>query len=144
MPRSGANLALLLLNGFRSLADAATKELERRGYPDVRPAHEFAMRGIAAGAGNASALGRRLGISKQAASKTIALLQERGYVTRDHDSSDARKKQLEITALGLQMLNEGEAIFEELRHAWEQQIGSARLKTLEVILTALVGAFPEA
>lgn len=102
------------------------------------------MRGIAAGAGNASALGRRLGISKQAASKTIALLQERGYVTRDHDSSDARKKQLEITALGLQMLNEGEAIFEELRHAWEQQIGSARLKTLEVILTALVGAFPEA
>src|SRR5258708_20602655 len=82
MSRSGADLALLLLGGFRSLVDATTAELARRGYEDVRPVHDFAMRAIAAGAGNASELGRRLSVSRQAAAKTIAALQHRGYVTR--------------------------------------------------------------
>src|ERR1700689_3870810 len=44
MSRSGADLALLLLGGFRSLVDAATAELGRRGYEDVRPVHDFALR----------------------------------------------------------------------------------------------------
>ena len=69
MSRSGADLALLLLGGFRSLVDGATAELARRGYEDVRPVHDFAMRAIAAGAGNASELGRRLSVSRQAAAK---------------------------------------------------------------------------
>src|ERR1700693_4964745 len=89
MSRSGADLALLLLGGFRSLVDTATAELARRGYEDVRPVHDFAMRAIAAGAGNAPELGRRLSVSKQAAAKTIAVLTERGYVTRDTDPRHA-------------------------------------------------------
>jgi hypothetical protein len=32
--RSGADLALLLLGGFRTLVDAAIVELARRGYED--------------------------------------------------------------------------------------------------------------
>ena len=91
MSRSGADLALLLLGGFRSLVDAATAELAVRGYEDVRPVHDFAMRAIAAGADNASELGRRLSVSKQAAAKTIAVLQERGYVAREADPLDARR-----------------------------------------------------
>ena len=70
MDRSGANLALLLLGAFRSLAQAATEQLAARGVEDFRPVHEFAMRAIAGGADNASELGRRLSVSKQA----IALL----------------------------------------------------------------------
>ena len=99
MSRSGADLALLLLGGFRSLVDTATAELAARGYEDVRPVHDFAMRAIASGADNASELGRRLSVSKQAAAKTIAVLQERGYVTRDTDPRDGRRKRLQVTAL---------------------------------------------
>ena len=87
MSRSGADLALLLLAGFRSLVDAAIVELAARGYEDVRPVHDFAMRAIASGADNASELGRRLSVSKQAAAKTIAVLQERGYVARGQTPS---------------------------------------------------------
>src|ERR1700693_3013024 len=94
MSRSGADLALLLLGGFRSLVDGAIVELARRGYEDVRPVHDFAMRAIAAGAGNASDLGRRLSVSKQAAANTIAVLQERGYVESDAPPLDARRKRL--------------------------------------------------
>jgi DNA-binding MarR family transcriptional regulator len=142
MSRSGADLALLLLGGFRTLVDAATAELARRGYEDVRPVHDFAMRAIAAGADSASELGRRLSISKQSAAKTIAVLQERGYVARETDPRDGRRKRLQVTALGFDVLRTGEAIFDELRVQWEQQIGASELETFETHLAALVGTLP--
>ena len=142
MSRSGADLALLLLGGFRTLVDGAIVELARRGYEDVRPVHDFTMRAIAAGADSASDLGRRLSISKQSAAKTIAVLQERGYVSRDPDPRDARRKRLQVTPLGVEVLRQGEAIFDELRVAWAEQIGAAELETLEGHLAALVGAVP--
>ena len=143
MSRSGADLALLLLGGFRSLVDAAIVELARCGYHDVRPVHDFAMRAIAAGADNASELGRRLSVSKQAAAKTITLLQERGYVARDADPQDARRKRLQVTNLGFEVLRKGEAIFDGLREQWERKIGAAQLASMETQLAALVGVSPE-
>ena len=142
MSRSGADLALLLLGGFRTLVDAAAAELAERGYEDVRPVHDFAMRAIAAGADSASELGRRLSITKQSAAKTIAVLQERGYVTRDTDPRDGRRKRLQVTALGFDVMRQGEAVFDQLRDQWAQQIGAAELDRIEDHLTALAGAQP--
>ncbi|OXM83347.1 MarR family transcriptional regulator [Paenibacillus rigui] len=114
-------------------------DLAARGYDDFRPVHDFAMRAIAAGADSASDLGRRMSVSKQAASKTIAVLLDRGYVSRDSDPDDARRKRLQVTPLGLDVLRQGEAIFDELREKWEQQIGVSELATLEARLTTLIG-----
>jgi DNA-binding MarR family transcriptional regulator len=122
--------------------DDATAELAHRGYEDVRPVHDFAMRAIAAGADNASGLARRLSVSKQAAAKTVSVLQERGYVAREADPVDARRKRLQVTALGFEVMREGEAIFDELRDKWKQQIGPDELERLESRLAALVGASP--
>ncbi len=142
MSRSGADLALLLLGGFRTLVDAAIAELAERGHEDVRPVHDFAMRAIAAGADSASELGRRLSITKQSAAKTIAVLQERGYVTRDTDPRDGRRKRLQVTARGFDVMRQGEAVFDELRDQWAQQIGAAELDRIEDHLAALAGAQP--
>ena len=142
MSRSGADLALLLLGGFRTLVDAATAELARRGHEDVRPVHDFAIRAIAAGADTASELGRRLSITKQSAARTIAVLQERGYVARETDPIDARRKRLQVTPRGLDMLRQGETIFDELRDRWARQIGMAELESFETQLQAMVGAQP--
>ena len=142
MSRSGADLALLLLGGFRTLVDAAIAELAERGHEDVRPVHDFAMRAIAAGADSASELARRLSITKQSAAKTIAVLQERGYVTRDTDPRDGRRKRLQVTALGFDVMRQGEEVFDELRDQWAQQIGAAELDRIEDHLTALAGAQP--
>jgi DNA-binding MarR family transcriptional regulator len=142
MSRSGADLALLLLGGFRSLVDSATAELARRGHEGVRPAHDFAMRAVAAGADNASELGRRLSVTKQAAAQTIAVLQERGYVTREADPLDARRKRLRVTPLGFEVMRQGEEIFEELRAQWERRIGPAELARFEDRLRELVGTEP--
>ncbi|MFK4808664.1 MarR family winged helix-turn-helix transcriptional regulator [Devosia sp. ZW T5_3] len=139
MSRKGADLALLLLGGFRQLADSAGVELLRRGYPELRPSQEFAMRAISGGVNNASELGRRLSISKQAAAKVVALLEERGYVARMDDTADSRRKLLTVTPLGHEVMRQGETIFEELRAAWAQKIGEPALDRLEQDLLVLVG-----
>jgi DNA-binding MarR family transcriptional regulator len=136
--RTGADLALLLLAGFRTLADQATAELAARGYEDVRPVHDFALRAILSGADSASALGRRLSVSKQAAAKTLFALEERRYVTREPDSTDRRRARIRVTDHGLAMLQEGETIFDELREQWEQQVGTASLSSLEETLRELL------
>jgi DNA-binding MarR family transcriptional regulator len=142
MSRSGADLALLLLGGFRVLVDDAVLELAARGYDDVRPVHDFAMRAIAAGADDASELARRLSVSKQAAAKTVAVLGERGYVTRGADPLDARRKPLQVTALGFEVMRVGEAVFDELRDKWKRKIGTKQLERLESDLATLVGTSP--
>jgi DNA-binding MarR family transcriptional regulator len=142
MSRSGPELALLLMGSYRKLVDAAVRELAVRGYDDVRPMHDFAMRAIASGADNASELGRRLSVSKQAAAKTVALLVDRGYIERGADPRDARRKRLEVTTLGWKVMREGEKIFDELRDRLEQQLGAEQLAELEAQLTAFVGDSP--
>lgn len=139
MPRTGADLALLLLGGYRALVDAATAELAAGGHGDFRPAHEFAMRAIAAGADGASELGRRTGVTKQAAAKTIAVLVERGYVATAPDATDRRRTRLEVTPLGREVLRRGEAALDGLRAQWSERLGPERFAALEADLATLVG-----
>jgi hypothetical protein len=44
--------------------------------------------------------------------------------------------------LGLQVMQTGEAIFDDLRQAWARQLGSAELETLETQLKSFVGGAP--
>lgn len=136
---SGAELALLLLGGFRTLAGRATAELARRGYDDVRPVHEFALRAIIAGSDSASALGRATSVTKQAAAKTIAILEERDYVTREPDPADGRRMRLRVTSRATAMLREGESIFDEMQEQWAQLVGRESYAAFTDTLRTLVG-----
>lgn len=139
MSRSGAELALLLLAGFRALVEHAQRELTDRGYPDHRPVHDFAMRAIASGADTAAELARRLQVSRQAAAKTITILQARGYVTTEDDPADRRRKRLVVTDRGFDLLRAGEAAITDMRRQWAVQIGEQRLNEFETLLAGLVG-----
>lgn len=139
MTRSGADLALLLLAGFRSLVDHAQQELAERGYPDHRPVHDFALRAIASGAETAAELARRLQVSRQAAAKTIATLESRGYVTAAADPTDGRRRRLLVTDRGFGLLREGEAVITEKRDRWAAEIGVEQLEEIEERLASLVG-----
>ena len=70
----GAQLALLLLGGFESLTARVIAELAEKGHPGVTATQEFALRAIDRGAADAAALGRELGVSRQAAAKMIEAL----------------------------------------------------------------------
>jgi DNA-binding MarR family transcriptional regulator len=142
MSRSGADLALLLLGGFRFMAEEATDRLAARGHPGVRPAHDFALRAVAAGAGSVSEVGRRTSVSKQAAAKTIAFLEENGYVLRSPDPHDGRRARLKVTDRGHSLMREGEAVFDELRAQWESLVGSERIANVQDALQRLLAGRP--
>jgi DNA-binding MarR family transcriptional regulator len=133
----GFELPLLLFGGFRSIIDELHAELARRGHPDLRPAHGFALQAIGLGGATASEAGRRLGISKQAAGKTIDRLEELGYVHRADDDQDRRRKLVRITPHGLDALATSAMIFEDIRSRWVGALGPARLSALEADLRAM-------
>lgn len=135
---------MLLLAGYRKLVDDVLAELARRGHPDARATHYFAMTAIAAGADNASELGRRLSVSKQAAAKTITVLLDHGYISREPDPRDPRRKRIEVTPQGAEVMREADAIFDEFRRQWEARLGARELAVLEAQLTEFAGASPEA
>ena len=137
----GFELPLLLFAGFRALIDDLHAELARRGHPDVRPAYGFAMQAIGMRGATASDIGRRLGVSKQAAGKTVDRLAGLGYVERVDDPADARRKLIRLTPRGLDSLGQAAQIFDDLRARWAEKLGAERLAVVESSLRTVV---PEA
>jgi DNA-binding MarR family transcriptional regulator len=136
--RYGFELPLLLFGGFRSIIDELHAELARRGHPHVRPAHGFALQAIGLGGATAAEAGRRLGISKQAAGKTIERLEELGYVHRAGDEQDRRRKLVRLTPRGVEVLALSAMIFDDIRSRWQDALGAPRLAALEEDLQTMV------
>jgi DNA-binding MarR family transcriptional regulator len=136
----GWMLPLLLFGGFRVLIDELHAELARQGHPDVRPVYGFAMQAIGADGATASEVGRRLGVSKQAAGKTIDRLVGLGYAERAPDAADARRKLVRLTPRGHDALARSAAVFEELRQRWAHTLGADRLRAIETDLRRVVPA----
>ena len=136
----GWELPLLLFAGFRSLIDRLHAELAERGHPDLRPVYGFAMQAVGVQGASASEVGRRLGVSKQAAGKTIDRLAAIGYVERVDDPRDGRSKLVRLTPRGIDSLRQSAEIFERLRADWVRQLGADRVRVIESSLRTVVPA----
>jgi len=122
----GVALPPLLFAGFRSLIDQLHAELAERGHADVPPAHGFAMQAIGVDGVTAGELGRRLGVSEQAAGKTVDRLAGMGYVDRADDESDGRRKLVRLPPRGIEVLRATSEILGELHGGWVAALGAAR------------------
>ena len=139
----GYELPLLLLAGFRSVIDEAHGELAARGHPGMRPAHGFALQAIGTFGATAVDVGRRLGVSKQAAGKTIDRLAELGYVTRaEVTGTDRRRKLVRLTERGTEALALSAEAFSRVRDRWASQVGQDRVAALEADLRAMTPGQP--
>jgi DNA-binding MarR family transcriptional regulator len=136
--RPGYELALLLIAGFRLLVDDLHAELDRRGFADTRPMHGFALQAIGRDGATTSELGRRLGITKQAAAKTATRLEDAGLIAREPDAADRRSRRLTITRRGERFLSASAEIFDALRARWVDALGADRVAGLEDDLEKMV------
>lgn len=134
----GFYLPLLLAGAFRTLIDRLHEELAQRGHGEARPMYGFTLQAIGPEGASVSELGRRLGVSKQAAAKTAAALEETGYLARRLDPEDGRAWVLVRTARGEEMLAVSAEIFEELHADWARQLGARRLSAMEEDLAKMV------
>ncbi|MBA0053245.1 MarR family transcriptional regulator [Streptomyces sp. AJS327] len=138
----GFELPLRLFLAFRVLIDELHAELARQGHPDARPLHGYALQAIGRDGTTAVELARRLGVSKQAAGKTVSALESRGYVERGTDPHDARRKTVRRTAHGDDCLRRSAIVFERLRADWAAELGAERLSALEADLRRMTPAEP--
>lgn len=136
--RSGHELPLLLAAAFRASIDGLHEVLAVRGHPDVRPVHGFALQALGDDGATTADLGRRLGVTKQAAAKTVARLRELGYVERAPDADDARAMLVRPTARGRDCLRTSAEVFQEQHDGWVSRIGADRVAALEDDLEAFV------
>ncbi|MFJ9677256.1 MarR family winged helix-turn-helix transcriptional regulator [Streptomyces sp. NPDC101194] len=137
---AGFELPLLMFAGFRSIIDELHRELAERGHPDVRPAHGFALQAVGRDGATASEVGRRLGVSKQAAGKTVEKLEGLGYVERVDDPRDGRRKLVRLTARGVDVLVASAEGFDRLRAEWVRVLGEGRVRALEDDLRTMAPA----
>jgi len=136
----GFELPLLLFGGFRAIIDELHAELAQRGHQEMRPAHGFALQAVGIPGATATEVGRRLGISKQAAGKTLDKLERLGYVARTGDDTDRRRKIIRLTPRGVEALRLSAVIFEDIRRRWRDTLGAERETELEAALRRMVGA----
>ncbi|MFB7476383.1 MarR family winged helix-turn-helix transcriptional regulator [Kitasatospora sp. NPDC056184] len=141
--RPGFELPLRLLFAFRLIIDELHERLAREGHPDMRPMHGFVFQAVGPDGTTAVELGRRLGVSKQAAGKTVEQLERLGYVERGSDPADARRKVVRLTARGVDGLVRSARIFDELREEWAERLGGEeQLRGLEDALRTLAPGNP--
>ena len=136
---AGYELAFLLLGSFRRLIDDLHAELAGAGFPEARPSHGFALQAIGPEAISISDLSRRLGVTKQAASKTVRQLEEIGYVTRTPDPRDARATLIARSPRGREFLAESSRILDRQRDTWRAAIGETRFAAAVSALRSLGG-----
>lgn len=136
--REGWELGVGLLMAARALFDELHRRLAEQGHPDLRPAHGYAFQAMSPSGATASELAGRLHISKQAAGQMAAELERLGYVRRDSDSRDARRRPLVLTPRGEDALSRSQAIFADLKHEWAARAGASNVEQAAATLDALM------
>lgn len=128
----------LLISAFRSLVDAVHEELATEGLHGVRASHGFAMQAIGPGCTSVQ-LGDRLGVSKQAATKTAHALEDLGLVTRTPNAQDRRELLIAPTDRGRHMLQRSATAFRAQLRLWRTRVGDDQVDATLATLAAVSG-----
>jgi DNA-binding MarR family transcriptional regulator len=133
-----ADLSLAALFAGWAMADEIQRRLAAAGFDDVRFNDGVVNQHLIAGPLTIGALAERLGVSQQAASKSVADLERRGYVERAPDPDDARARLVGLTERGLGVIaaarEQRAALAGELaERLGEQRVESARRLLLDVV-----------
>jgi DNA-binding MarR family transcriptional regulator len=114
----------------RAMAEAGFGE---RKFPDGR-----VLRVCSRQAGSTiSAIGRELGVTRQGASKVVAHLRDRGYVTVADSTTSKRDKSVILTPRGIDYLARQRAAARTIEDELRAELGEAALSALGALLDAL-------
>jgi DNA-binding MarR family transcriptional regulator len=116
-------------------------ELARRGHPNLRPVHGYALNAVLNGHATASELAPILSMTKQGAAKVVQLLVDDGYVVYGQDGTDdARRKPLVLTPRGRAVIRLSERIQDQLENKWGRLAGEQPMATARTVLETAVTA----
>jgi DNA-binding MarR family transcriptional regulator len=130
-------IALLSLLGPATDA-VVMRGLTAAGLSGLRGGHGYVVQRLIDGPSTVSEMRASLGVTQQAISKTVGELVELGYIRRAVDSSDHRRRPLELTARGREAVEVARRVRHELEVAVEQVVGRGTVEAGRAMLLALV------
>ncbi|HWD82005.1 MAG TPA: MarR family transcriptional regulator, partial [Kribbella sp.] len=135
---AAADLSLASLFAGWALADELQRRLADDGFADSRFADGVVFQHLVAGPVTISTLAERLGVTQQAASKSIADLDRRGYVARRPDPADARARQVVLTERGQAVIAAAREHRAALDAELREELGDARVERARRLLLGVV------
>jgi DNA-binding MarR family transcriptional regulator len=143
MPRKSASLdiAPLIMQVYRAQLGTLTSSLAKRGFDDFTPAFAMVMPLLDATGMRSTTLAQRTGVTKQAMSQLIRLLEERKYVEQAPDPTDTRAKVIRLTKRGVAIRKACAEIREELNRAAMETLGERGLAKFQADLRKLIASY---
>lgn len=132
--RFGDLLALARQSWVRQL----TAALAARGYADYRRSDAAAVRLLRRGPLPVGRLGDALGVTRQAARKIAAGLEQRGYVRVQRDDQDARTLNVVLTADGERYARAVVAVIDRLNRNLARRVRPDDLAAADIVLRAVL------
>jgi DNA-binding MarR family transcriptional regulator len=113
-----------------------SSRVEGLGYAGYRRGDVAVMRMLWRGPVPVGRLGAGLGVTRQAARKVADGLEQRGYVTTERDSRDARQLNVTLTPVGREYARAVIAVTEELNREVAGRVSPAQLAAADAVLRA--------
>jgi DNA-binding MarR family transcriptional regulator len=135
------SVAQLLFKCARLLNERAITRVNQQGLsPSLRPSHTNLLPHLDFEGVRITELSRRLDISKQAVSQSVAELEAQGVVELLVDPADARAKLVRFTKKGADAIAHGLGVLAELESELSAKIGERRMRALHDALLAAEAA----
>ena len=115
--------------------EMAAAGFDERGFPDGR-----VLRMCRAGPTTTAQIGRELGMTRQGASKIVARLNQRGYVTVVPSAASGREKTVASTPRAIAYLDAQRTAARRIERRLRREVGDAAYDALTSLLDALGGA----
>ncbi|MFB4284697.1 MULTISPECIES: MarR family winged helix-turn-helix transcriptional regulator [unclassified Nonomuraea] len=129
---------LALFVGFAA-AEVVQQSLADQGFAGLRFSHGYVFQHLVGGGGpTVGELAPKLGVTQQAASKTVAELERLGYVERLADPGDARIRRVHLTRRGQEAVAAARRAREALEARLSGRGGKRRLEECRALLAELL------
>jgi len=116
------------------------QRMRERGHPFVRTAHGYLIQHLVVGSPTVTELASLMGVTQQAASKSVVELETLGLVQREGEAGDQRVRRVTLTDAGREVVESGRAARAQLEAKLVDSLGDDALATAKSALAALIDA----
>lgn len=133
-----ANIGSLLKKIYRVYSIELMKELQSRGFNDLRPSFlEILMYLSENDSPSIKMIGKACGLKKQTMTSHLNELEKRGYITRAHSEHDKREQLVNLTDYGEKFKLNLLQVTNELERNYTSKLGEVELDRVELMLDNL-------
>ncbi len=135
--RRDVGLGRLFVLLAREFTRRALARLAAAGFDDINLSHLLILAHIPTEGLRASDVAERAGLTKQAVSKTLSELKQRGYIVTKSDPSDRRAQVITYTDRGLALFEIGVDIADGVEAEMATFLPNGRLESIKADLVKL-------